>query len=503
MVIQTAMYLRSSKDRSDVSISAQRDELRELASSKGLVVVEEFVDAVESGKTENRPGFQSLITNLKSKDRDWNTLLMLDTSRLSRRQFISTFFEHEAQKNGVKIIYKSLPDSDPVTSTLLRGMLQAMDQWHSMVSKQKGLAGMAQNINQGYRAGGSAPRGYSLDKVETGTVRDGKPVTKSRLVVNSDSELIAEYLSERAKGLSRKIIYDRLKMPWSQNTLLSIEWNALTYAGNTVWNVHSERVDGASVSGKKRRPRSEWHVKEDTHQALITQQEAEKILSQLEESKYSKTRRTPAKYLLTGVLQSVTGERWHGDRRAYYRLNKGKRVSCKLVDNAFLTAVKKDFKSKRFLNKLMNQIQSLGDNTSKKIKTESLMREIDAKSAKMTRIVELMVSAESTRPLMRMLSELESSREKLIKEVKLREEEMAAVKELKKITEGEVSHLLNDLSVELEEKQGELLKDLILKIVDKVVLDDKNPTQLMIYYSIINRGVIMASPRGFEPLLPP
>ena len=57
----TAVYLRSSKDRSDVSIDAQRRELKALAEKRSLLLVQEFTDIVESAKDEDRPGFQSLL----------------------------------------------------------------------------------------------------------------------------------------------------------------------------------------------------------------------------------------------------------------------------------------------------------------------------------------------------------------------------------------------------------------------------------------------------------
>ena len=57
----TALYLRSSKDRSDVSIDAQRRELTALATQRGLLVVREYSDVVESGTDENRPGLRALV----------------------------------------------------------------------------------------------------------------------------------------------------------------------------------------------------------------------------------------------------------------------------------------------------------------------------------------------------------------------------------------------------------------------------------------------------------
>ncbi len=100
MTNRAALYLRSSKDRSDVSIDAQRRALQELAASKGLVVVEEFVDAVESGKDDDRPGFQALLRALKAPGRKWEHVLVLDTSRVARRRHLAQIFEHEFNRGG-------------------------------------------------------------------------------------------------------------------------------------------------------------------------------------------------------------------------------------------------------------------------------------------------------------------------------------------------------------------------------------------------------------------
>ena len=109
-----AIYLRSSKDRKDVSIDAQRRELQNLATSQGIVVVKEYSDVVESAKDENRPGFQRLLFDLKSSSRTWTTLLVVDTSRLSRRRYMAQVFKHEAKKRNIQILYSKLPESDPI-----------------------------------------------------------------------------------------------------------------------------------------------------------------------------------------------------------------------------------------------------------------------------------------------------------------------------------------------------------------------------------------------------
>ena len=144
-------------------------------------------------------------------------------------------FERDAERAGVRIVYKSIPDEDPISGMLLKNVMRGIDQWHSLTSKRKGLAGMAENVRQGWRAGGRAPRGYRLVTIETGAIREGAPVTKSKLEPDDDATRVGEYLRLRAEGVGRGILARRLKMPWPRTSLNGMEWNALTYAGHTAW----------------------------------------------------------------------------------------------------------------------------------------------------------------------------------------------------------------------------------------------------------------------------
>jgi DNA invertase Pin-like site-specific DNA recombinase len=57
--MRTALYVRVSSDRQDVdlSVAAQLKALREYAAKNGHVIVREFVDQAESGRTSYRPQF--------------------------------------------------------------------------------------------------------------------------------------------------------------------------------------------------------------------------------------------------------------------------------------------------------------------------------------------------------------------------------------------------------------------------------------------------------------
>lgn len=197
--MKAAIYVRSSKDRADISLEAQRHELEKLASSRSLTIVQSYEDAVESGATEDRPGFIELVRAIKNPQRGWSTLLVYDTSRIARRRYIAQAIKHEAKKRGVQILYAHIPaDLDPISEIVLQSSFEAMDEVHSIMSREKGLAGMAANVRQGWRAGGRAPLGYRLETHATGAIREGRPVVKTKLVPSELAPAMRAYLKARA-----------------------------------------------------------------------------------------------------------------------------------------------------------------------------------------------------------------------------------------------------------------------------------------------------------------
>jgi site-specific DNA recombinase len=354
-----ASYTRSSKDRSDISIATQRHELEKLAASRSLKVVRSYEDAVESGSTDNRPAFIELVRDIKNPNRGWSHLLVYDTSRIARRRYIAQAIKHEAKKRGVVILYARMPaDMDPVAELVLESVFEAMDEAHSLMSREKGLAGMAENVRQGWRAGGRAPLGYRLEAHGTGAVRDGKPVTKSRLIRGDHAAAVTRYLKARATGTPRSVA--GRGMPMNASSLIGVEWNAITYAGHTVWNRHA-----AEGTGRKRRPRDEWQVTRDTHPAFITDAEAEAVLAQLETSTIgaavSRAKAAASHCLLTGYLYTAEGRQWVGHGQ-YYRLKakdgqRGKLIAAAQIDGGVLAQIRADMASDVFLEKMLSAVR--------------------------------------------------------------------------------------------------------------------------------------------------
>lgn len=502
MTNRAALYLRSTKDRSDVSIDVQRRELHAMAMQRGLVVVDEFADAVESGKDDDRPAFQRLIVALQAPTRAWENVLCLDTSRLARRRVLALVFEQQCERKGVRVLYKSVPDADPITEMLLKSVLQAMDEWHSLTSRQKGLAGMAENVRQGWRAGGKAPRGYALEYHATGAVREGSPVLKSRLVVDeATAGQVRDYLQLRAGGVSRGQAIARLQLAWPASSTHSMDWQALTYAGHTVWNMHAERVAGGTVDGVKRRPRQDWMVQRSTHPALISDVEAEAILVQQERALQGRrVRDTPL--LLSGLLETPDQAPWHSDGEGFYRVGKGKRVGAEKLEAAVLAVLTQDLASDVAVEHVRAAMEAIaaGPEVDGR-RLAGMERRIATLTTQIGRTVDLAAGMKDPAPVLRRVEDLEHQRAGLVDELaglRLQRDRQAVATA---IDVDQVRALLRRLFGEISDTAGDparraAARQAIAEVVERVELD---PTSLVfrLHYAV-RTGDNLASPRGPE-----
>jgi site-specific DNA recombinase len=495
---KAAIYLRSSKDRNDVSIDAQRRKLKEAALSRGIIIIQEYSDVVLSGNekySSDRKGFLKMVSDMQSKKKEWNCILMNDTSRLIRGRYGAQVFKHDAKKYGVEVIFLNIPDTDPITKIMLEAMFEAWDEVHSITSREKGLAGMSENIEKGFRAGGRAPVGYKLKHIETGAIREGEPVKKSVLEPSGEAPLVKRYLKARAAGKHRTALKRDLKLPWPQSTLIYMEWSALTYAGHTVWNVHNE-CNGGYTNGTKRRPRSEWQIKRNTHKALITDEESEVILTRLE-SRPTK-RRTEAKYLLTGLLRSPAGAPWHGEGSDKYRLTEGKRqrVSARKIEDAVIARVMKDMDSDAFADQLIEYAKKYNAAYGEDPAAEIRIQEKNLKH-RISKLVLMAAQLEDAAPALREIEKLERERKGLDADIKRLEKEYMASQAMGKITREDIKQMLSGLLFELRAMDRETLKDMLNGLIEEVCLDP-HTLDCIIRYRV---GDKMASP-GVYDLIP-
>lgn len=321
--MRAAIYARSSKERTDVSVPSQVEELRALASQRGDAIARVFQDKAESAKTDERPAFQEMMSLAKSKARPFDRIYCYDTSRFSRRREHAAAYKTILKKAGVDLVFLRLPKSDSYVDGIIEGVFEVFDEFHSQKSKADGLRGMRQNAKMGYRAGGAAPFGYRLAPAHEGVNAEGVRVVKNKLEPDPETApTIREYFKRRASGEPRNQILSDFNSrgimakrgaPWRASSCVYVERNIDTYLGHTIWNRHAERLDGEYVGGKKFRPGSDWVVTRSTHEPLISPEEAEAIRKLWRPAVPGTSRPRTSDYLLSGVLRcAVCGERMTG-----------------------------------------------------------------------------------------------------------------------------------------------------------------------------------------------
>jgi hypothetical protein len=285
-----------------------------------------------------------------------------------------------------------------------------------------------------------------------------------------------------------------MAMRVSDSSLIGMEWNALTYSGHTVWNVHAERLSGGGYKGgAKRRPRAEWMIQHDTHEGLISTEQAETILSRLEKGR-SRRYGTPADYLLSGLLEAPDGRAWHGSGDGHYRMGKGRRVAQEPLEQAIIAQISRDLICDSFVAELTREARKMGtpppDSSIK-----PLREQVAALTAKSSRLATLAAESDTPRPFLEQLKTIERQRETLQAELETLQADERSAEVLHAITEKEVRKLLSGLADHLEHVDRAALKQLVSGIMERIEL---NPSTMecRLHYRI-NAGEFVASPRGF------
>jgi hypothetical protein len=102
-----------------------------------------------------------------------------------------------------------------------------------------------------------------------------------------------------------------------------------------------------------------------------------------------------------------------------------------------------------------------------------------------------------------MSNELEGERQKSATQVAELEREEAAAHVFSQVTEEHAMQLLKGIAKDFNYHDRESLKEWLQSIVERVVLDPEKLTCRIHYGIPVQRRDKLASPRGFEPLLPP
>lgn len=288
-VYNVGLYLRLSREDEEsgqsMSIKNQKDYLVNYVLEKGWNIAQIYIDDGYSGLNFDRPGFKRMITDIE--DKKINLVITKDLSRLGRdyidtgyyieRYFPQKNIRYIALSDGIDTFEKSANnDMTPFKSVL-------NDMYAKDISKKIRTVMDTKRIN-GQFIGAFAPFGYVkspddknkliVDPIASEIVKrifsmylSGYSMAKIVSVFNSEKIPTPTEYKNNVQNLSYKNVNIKYYI-WRAETIKGILSNP-TYIGNMAQH-RSEKISYKMKKFKKI-PRKDWIVAENTHEAIISQ----------------------------------------------------------------------------------------------------------------------------------------------------------------------------------------------------------------------------------------
>lgn len=298
--MEVALYARVSSEKQDVdnSVSAQLRALHKYAFDREYVVVAEYVDEAESGKSANRPAFQDMIREAKNSPPPFTGILVWKLSRFARDIETSVVYKSLLKKQGVKVISINEPFDDSPSGFLYEHMMEVIDDFYSRNLSQDVTRGMREVAQRGFWVASHVPYGLKRVKVDDGQSQ------RSKLEIDKENAPVIKRIFDQAgrsvgvKKIAADLNEDGVPSPagkkWGRSRVHAILRNEV-YIGTLVWGV-----------GRKDNEPSQPAVRvENAFPRLVTKKLFRKVQSSLasRSPKLVPPRSVTSQYLLSNLVK--------------------------------------------------------------------------------------------------------------------------------------------------------------------------------------------------------
>ena len=298
-----ALYARVSSDRQDVdlSVAAQLRALRDYAEKHDHLVAREYVDEAESGRIADRPQFQKMLDEAAKPEAPFKEILVWKFSRFTRKREHAVAFKSMLRRRGVRVVSITEQADDTPSGKLLEAIIESIDEFYSENLAQEVTRGMREAASRGFWMSAYAPYGYRRVHVQDGTKKRPKlefdPPADAMVRRIFDMILQGKSILDITKTLNAEGIPTVNGKKWLRTTIQTMLANE-AYTGAVVWGASAK--DGAPPVRV-----------EDTHPAIISKQEFQKVKRLLKSRapKQANPRRVSSPYLLSGILKCETCDR--------------------------------------------------------------------------------------------------------------------------------------------------------------------------------------------------
>lgn len=315
-----AYYRFSSHSQNEASIDQQRELAHAWADAHGFKIVKEYEDAAISGTTEDRPGFQQMLSEVaKIRPR---VLIMWKTDRLGRDKYVLAMAKRTIRDAGceIRLLAENIPTDGP-EGVLIEGLMDAMAEYYSRQLSQNIQRGMDYNAQHALYNGHKL-FGYGVDK------------STKRYVVDPDTApFVQRMFAEYAEGKAMQTICDELNAQGLRTT------RGAKFGVKTM----NKMLQNRAYIGEYRHGDI---VVEGGMPALVDEETFDKVQRKFAENKRKGSQRARGmdendapRYWLTGkvycgkcgsTLQGVSGTSGTGRTYYYYYCSAQRRKQCTL-----------------------------------------------------------------------------------------------------------------------------------------------------------------------------
>ena len=311
---RAALYIRLSRDddneKESESVSNQRSLLYDFAGRQGLEVADTYIDDGYSGTNFDRPAFLRMLGDIDSGK--VNMVITKDMSRLGRDYILTGhYLERYFPERNVR--YISLLDGVDtgldISANDITPFKAIMNDMYARDISRKITSVKRHKQEKGLFIGGKAPYGYKLSAERKNALEtDGEA-----------AEIVRKIFGLAIEGMScRKIagFLNENKIPTpSAYAGISVRGNkpysGLWSAERVTATLKNQVYTGDMVQGKMRKisyklkksrrlPPEDWIIVKDTHEALVSRADFEKVQGMI--MSRSRTRERTYDFLLKGLL---------------------------------------------------------------------------------------------------------------------------------------------------------------------------------------------------------
>lgn len=205
--MNVVIYARfSSHSQTEQSIEGQLRVCHAYAAQHNYTVIAEYIDRAISGRTDDRPQFQQMITD--SSKHMFEGVLVYQLDRFARNRYDSAIHKKKLQKNGVRVFSAKENIADDPSGILMESVLEGMAEYYSAELALKIKRGMDINGEKCLVTGGGTALGYRIDKNTKKYVIDEAtaPVVKRIFEMYAEGATVADicrYMNSHGVKTSR------------------------------------------------------------------------------------------------------------------------------------------------------------------------------------------------------------------------------------------------------------------------------------------------------------